>query len=100
MTYKHPDKIDVYAVALQSDIGAERFQQVVDSKLETFWIGTVYGGVATKRGHKLKTPEEAWNNASDAAGTARPLPTRPCAPLTKAQADEALPLLGGELQSF
>ena len=66
MTYKHPDKIDVYAVALQSDIGAERFQQVVDSKLETFWIGTVYGGgVATERGHKFKTPEEAWNNASD-----------------------------------
>ena len=65
MTYKHPDKIDVYAVALQSDIGAERFQQVVDSKLETFWIGTVYGrGVATKHGYKFKTPEEAWNNAS------------------------------------
>ena len=65
MTYKHPDKIDVYAVALQSDIGVERFQQVVDSKLETFWIGTVYGrGVATKHGYKFKTPEEAWNNAS------------------------------------
>ena len=66
MTYQHPDKIDVYAAALRSDIGAERFQHVVDSKLETFWIGTVYGGgVATERGHKFKTPEEAWNNASD-----------------------------------
>lgn len=65
MTYKHPDKIDVYAVALRSDISAERFQQVVDSKLETFWIGTVYGGgVATERGHKFKTPEAAWENAS------------------------------------
>ena len=48
MTYQHPDKIDMYAAALQSDIGAERFQQVVSSKLETVWIGTVYGGgVAT-----------------------------------------------------
>ena len=41
MTYKHPDKIDVYAMALRSDISVERFQQVVDSKLETFWIVTV-----------------------------------------------------------
>ena len=66
MTYKHPDKIDVYAAALQSDISAERFQQVVDSKLETFWIGTVYGdGVATERGYKFKAREEARDNASD-----------------------------------
>lgn len=64
-TYQHPDKIAVYAAALQSDINVERFQQVVDSKLETFWIGTVYGGgVATERGYKFKTPEEAWDNAS------------------------------------
>ena len=28
-------------------------------------FGTVYGGgVATERGYKFKTPEEAWENAS------------------------------------
>ena len=65
MTYQHPDKIDMYAAALQSDINAERFQQVVNSKLETYWIGTVYGvGVATARGYKFDTKEEAWKNAS------------------------------------
>lgn len=59
------DKINAYAMALESDINAERFQQVVNSKLETFWIGTVYGGgVATERGYKFRTPEEAWDNAS------------------------------------
>ena len=59
------DKIAIYAAALQSDIGAERFKQVVNSKLETYWIGTVYGGgVATERGHKFKTAEEAWDNAA------------------------------------
>ena len=64
--YTPPDKIEIYAAALQSDINSERFQQVVDSKLKTYWIGTVYGrGVATARGYKFKTPEEAWNNASN-----------------------------------
>lgn len=64
--YTPPDKIEIYAAALQSDINSERFQQVVNSKLETYWIGTVYGGgVATERGYKFKTPEEAWENASD-----------------------------------
>lgn len=63
--YTPPDKIEIYAVALESDINAERFQQVVDSKLKTYWIGTVYGGgVATARGYKFDTPEEAWENAS------------------------------------
>ena len=53
MTYTPPDKIEIYAAALQSDINSERFQQVVNSKLETYWIGTVYGGgVATERGYK------------------------------------------------
>lgn len=65
MTYQLPDKIEMYAAALDSDINTERFQQVVNSKLETYWIGTVYGGgVATERGYKFKTPEEAWENAS------------------------------------
>ena len=65
MNYTPPDKIEIYAAALQSDINAERFQQVVNSKLETYWIGTVYGGgVATAQGYKFKTPEEARENAS------------------------------------
>jgi len=63
--YTPPDKIEIYAAALQSDINSERFQQVVNSKLETYWIGTVYGGgVATERGHKFKTSKEARNNAA------------------------------------
>lgn len=66
MTYQLPDKIEMYATAIDSDISTERFQQVVNSKLETFWIGTVYGGgVATAKGHKFKTPQEAWDNASE-----------------------------------
>lgn len=61
---KH-DKISAYAMALDSDINTERFQVVENSKLETYWIGTVYGGgVATDAGYKFKTPEEAWDNAS------------------------------------
>lgn len=59
------DKIAAYAMALQSDINTERFQVVENSKLETYWIGTVYGGgVATDAGYKFKTPTEAWDNAS------------------------------------
>ena len=63
--YTPPDKIEMYAAALQSDINSERFQQVVDGKLKTYWIGTVYGGgVATARGYKFDTSEEALENAS------------------------------------
>jgi hypothetical protein len=59
------DKIAAYAMALQSDINTERFQVVENSKLQTYWIGTVYGGgVATDAGYKFKTPTEAWDNAS------------------------------------
>ncbi|TXH46807.1 MAG: hypothetical protein E6Q97_28665 [Desulfurellales bacterium] len=66
MTYKLPDKIEIYAAALQSDINSERLKQVVNGKLETYWIGTVYGGgVATDKGYKFSTPEDAWQNASD-----------------------------------
>lgn len=58
------DKIAAYAMALESDINTERFQVVENSKLQTYWIGTVYGGwVATDAGYKFKTPEEAWDNA-------------------------------------
>lgn len=64
-SYTPPDKIEAYAAALDSDIGAERLQQVVNGKMEKFWIGTVYGGgVATDRGYKFQTREEARDNAS------------------------------------
>ena len=67
MIYQLPDKVAIYAAALQSDINSERFQQVVDSKLKTYWIGTVYGGgVATARGYKFDTPEEARTGSSRA----------------------------------
>lgn len=66
MTYKLPAEIEIYAAALQSDINSERLKQVVNGKLETYWIGTVYGaGVATDKGYKFSTPEDAWQNASD-----------------------------------
>ena len=65
MIYQLPDKVAIYAAALQSDINAERFQVVESGRLETYWIGTVYGGgVATERGHKFRTAEEARDNAS------------------------------------
>ena len=65
MIYQLPDKVAIYAAALQSDINSERFQVVESGKLKTYWIGTVYGGgVATARGYKFDTPEEAWENAS------------------------------------
>ena len=65
-TYTPPDKIEIYASALQSDIGAERFEVVKGGKLRRYWIGTVHGvGVATERGYKFATPEKAWQNASD-----------------------------------
>lgn len=44
MIYQLPDKVAIYAAALQSDINAERFQVVESGRLETYWIGTVYGG--------------------------------------------------------
>lgn len=63
--YQVTDKIAAYAMALQSDINTERFQVVENGKLQTYWMGTVYGGgVATDAGYKFKTPEEAWDNAS------------------------------------
>ena len=34
MSYTPPDKIEIYAAALLSDINSERFQQVVNSKLD------------------------------------------------------------------
>ena len=70
MTYTPPDKIEIYASALQSDIGAERFEVVEGGKLRRYWIGTVYGGgVATERGQayqiadiglRMLTPRELY----------------------------------------
>lgn len=62
---KMPDKIEMYAAALDSDISAERFQRVENGKLMTYFHGTVYGmGVATdERGHAFATFEEAHENA-------------------------------------
>ena len=69
-TYTPPDKIEIYASALQSDIGAERFEVVEGGKLRRYWIGTVYGGgVATERGQayqiadiglRMLTPRELY----------------------------------------
>lgn len=64
MGFNH-DRISAYAMALESDINTERFKVVENGKLQTYWVGTVYGlGVATSDGHKFNTPEEAWDNAS------------------------------------
>ena len=62
---KLPDKIEMYAAALDSDISAERFQRVENGKLMTYFHGTVYGmGVATdERGHAFATFKEAHENA-------------------------------------
>ncbi len=62
---KLPDKIEMYAAALDSDISAERCQRVENGKRKTYFHGTVYGmGVATdERGHAFATFEEAHENA-------------------------------------
>lgn len=60
-----PDKIEMYAAALDADISAERFQRVENGKLMTYFHGTVYGiGIATdERGHAFATFEDAHKNA-------------------------------------
>lgn len=58
------DKVAAYANALDSDIGAERFQQVRNSELWRGWMGTIYGcGVGTKNGYAFDTKAEAVENA-------------------------------------
>ena len=42
--YTPPDKIEIYAAALQSDINAERFQVVESGKLKTYWSRHVHLG--------------------------------------------------------
>lgn len=60
-----PDKIEMYAAALDADISAERFHCVENGKLMTYFHGTVYGmEIATdERGHAFATFEEAHENA-------------------------------------
>ena len=62
---KMPDKIEMYAAALDSDISAERFQRVENGALKTYFHGTVYGmGIATDaRGHAFSTFDDAYANA-------------------------------------
>jgi hypothetical protein len=58
------DKVAAYANALDSDIGAERLQQVRNSELWRGWMGTIYGcGVATTAGYAFDTKAEALENA-------------------------------------
>lgn len=58
------DKVAAYANALDSDIDAERFEQVRDRKLWRGWIGTIYGaGVGTDAGYAFGTKYEAVENA-------------------------------------
>ncbi|MNT14600.1 hypothetical protein D3C72_1496140 [compost metagenome] len=60
------DKVSAYAMALDSDIGAERYQVVEGGKLVHYWMGTVYGrGVsADEGGHKCLTKYDALRQAS------------------------------------
>jgi hypothetical protein len=64
MTMDLTDKIAAYANALDSDIDAERLQQVRNSELWRGWMGTIYGcGVATTAGYAFDTKAEAVENA-------------------------------------
>ena len=60
------DKLSAYAMALDSDIGAERYEVVEGGKLIHYWMGTVYGrGVsADEDGHKCLTKYDALQQAS------------------------------------
>lgn len=58
------DKLSAFAIALDSDIDAERLEQVRDSKLWRGWIGTIYGvGVSTEAGYAFCTKHDAMVNA-------------------------------------
>ncbi len=58
------DKIAAYANALDSDIDAERFEQVRNRALWRGWIGTIYGaGVGTEAGYAFCTKNDALANA-------------------------------------
>lgn len=58
------DKAAIYANALDSDIGAERIQQVRNSTLWRGWIGTIYGcKVGSDKGVTVDTKAEALDSA-------------------------------------
>ena len=62
--YDLTDKVAAYANALDSDIDAERFEQVRNRALWRGWIGTIYGaGVGTESGYAFGTKHEAVENA-------------------------------------
>ena len=60
------DKVAAYAMALDSDIDAERYQVVEKSKLKTYWVGTVYGNrvSAEDGGYRCLTRDAALQQAS------------------------------------
>lgn len=58
------DKAAAYANALDTDISAERFEQVRDGKLWRGYVGTIYGCmVATDNGTTFDTAAAALANA-------------------------------------
>lgn len=58
------DKAAAYANALDSDITAERFEQVRNSELWRGWAGAIYGCiVGTKNGYAFDTRADALENA-------------------------------------
>ena len=58
------DKVMAYANALDSDITAERFEQVRDGKLWRGYSGAIYGClVSTDKGYAFDTRAEALENA-------------------------------------
>ena len=60
----YTDKTEAYANALDSDITAERFEQVRDGRLWRGYSGAIYGCmVCTDRGYAFDTPAEAIDNA-------------------------------------
>lgn len=64
MTKYQVDKLTGYSAALDTDIGAERHDLVIDGKLDRGYGGTVYGAfVATEKGHRFDTRGEAMENA-------------------------------------
>lgn len=58
------DKVAAYAAALDADISAERFQEVENKELKTYFRGTLYGvQVAAGDVHKFDNFQDARANA-------------------------------------
>ena len=91
-----PSNIDrkaAYAMALDSDIDAERYQVVEKGELKTYWIGTVYGNrvSAEDGGHKCLTRYAALQQAKKfitlCATIVRDRANAPAVPITGAQGE-------------